>query len=52
MFNSEYALEFFDVEYINKLLDDHYHNKAVNGRKIYTIYTFLIWYKRFFVEEK
>ena len=51
-FNSKEALEFFDIEAINKLLDDQYQNKAVNGKKIYTIYAFLIWYKRFFIDEK
>ena len=51
-FNSEEAKEFFDIDGINKLLDDQYHEKAVNGKKIYTIYTFLIWYKRFFIDEK
>lgn len=50
-FNSSYAKEFFKLDEINKLLDDHYNNTSSNGKKIYTIYTFLIWYKRFFIDE-
>ena len=49
-FTSDYASEFFDVESIVKLLDDHYSLKINNARKIYTIYTFLVWYKKFFVD--
>ena len=50
-FNSDSAKEFFDIEYINKLLDDQHNGVAFNGKKVYTIYTFLIWYRRFFIEE-
>ncbi|MBQ8203088.1 MAG: asparagine synthase (glutamine-hydrolyzing) [Clostridia bacterium] len=41
---------FFNKEFINKLLDDHYEEKANNGRKLYNIYTFLIWYNVYFGE--
>ena len=51
MFNETFTREFFKVEEINKLLDDHYNNIKSNGKKIYTLYTFLIWYKRFFITE-
>ena len=44
--------EFFDKVKINEMLDNHYKNIERNGKKIYTIYTFLIWYERFFVTEK
>ncbi len=50
-FNSDYAKEFFDITYINKLLDDQHQGLAFNGRKVYVIYTFLVWYKRFFIDE-
>ncbi len=50
-FNSNYAKEFFDIQYINKLLDDQHKGKAFNGKKIYVIYVFLTWYKRFFIDE-
>lgn len=48
-FTSDYAGEFFDTEKIVKLLDDHFHDRCNNARKIYTIYVFLVWYKRFFI---
>lgn len=51
-FNKEYVSEFFNVSKINKLLDEHYKNIKNNGRKIYTIYSFLIWYNRYFKEEE
>lgn len=47
-FNEVYVDEFFDKKEINKLLDDHYNEKANNGRKIYNIYVFLVWYKVYF----
>lgn len=52
MFNEEYVDLFFNKEVINRLLEEHYNNKKNNGRKIYNIYIFLIWYKKFFIELK
>ncbi|HJF65083.1 MAG TPA: asparagine synthase (glutamine-hydrolyzing) [Slackia equolifaciens] len=51
-FQADFAEEFFDREKLMKLLDDHFEGRALNQRKIYTALTFLIWYKRFFIEEK
>ncbi len=51
MFNKDFVSEFFDVEKINTMLDNHYNNVLRNGKKIYTIYSFLIWYERFFITE-
>lgn len=51
-FVSDYAAEFFDRNKIVALLDEHYQKKANNGRKIWTVYTFLVWYKRFFIDER
>ena len=51
-FTADYAKEFFEVDKINALLEEHYVGKANNGRKIWTVFTFLVWYKRFFVDEK
>jgi len=50
-FTSDYAAEFFDTSKLMKLLDDHRDDKANNGRKIWTAFTFLVWYKRFFIDE-
>lgn len=49
-FNKEYVSQFFDQEYINNLLDDHYNNIKNNGRKIYNIYVFLVWYEVYFIK--
>lgn len=51
-FNKDYVTKFFDFEYINQLLEDHYAGKINNGRKIYNILTFLIWYQVYFVDFK
>ena len=51
-FQADFAEEFFDRDKLMKLLDDHFEGRALNQRKIYTALTFLIWYKRFFIDEK
>lgn len=51
-FNKDYVEEFFDKEKINKILDEHYSGTCNNARKIYTILAFLVWYDRYFVNEK
>jgi len=47
-FNSATAAEYFDTAKITALLDDHKSGKANNGRKIWTLYTFLTWHRQFF----
>lgn len=49
-FLSETAEQFFHTEKLLKLLDDHKNGKADNSRRVWTVYTFLIWYKEFFGE--
>ena len=51
-FTSPAAAEFFNVGEIVKLLDDHRNGKNDNSRKIWAIYMFLVWYKRYFETEK
>ena len=51
-FTSDYAAEFFDRDKLLAMLEDHKNEKANNQRKIWTVYTFLVWYKRFFIDEK
>ena len=48
IFNKDFVSEFFDKDKINKLLDDHFNGITNNGRKVYTIYTFLKWYEIYF----
>jgi asparagine synthase (glutamine-hydrolysing) len=50
-FAAPWAAEFFKQEKILKLLDDHFEGTANNARKIWVVFTFLTWYKRFFVDE-
>lgn len=47
-FESESSRNFFNVEPLVKLLDDHRDGKADNSRKIWTIFIFLVWYKVYF----
>lgn len=41
--------EFFKVDEIIKLLDEHKEGKKDNSRKIWTIYSFLVWYDEYFI---
>jgi asparagine synthase (glutamine-hydrolysing) len=50
-FTSDYAAEFFDTRALMRLLDAHREGKENNGRKIWVAFTFLTWYKRFFIDE-
>ncbi len=50
-FQSENAEKFFRTEKLVKLLDDHKAGKADNSRRVWTVYTFLIWYRQFFDEK-
>ena len=52
IFNSKEAAEFFDLVYLNRLLEEHKNKKHDNSRKIWTVYIFLIWYNRFFANGK
>ncbi len=51
-FEKEYVDLFFDRKVITSLLEAHYSGKANHGRKLYNIYTFLVWYEVYFGEEK
>ena len=47
-FESETAKQFFRTDALAAILDEHYHGKRDNNRKIWTIYVFLIWYDIYF----
>lgn len=52
-FNSNIAAKFFDQKRIIKLLDKHKSGKVDCFKKVWTIYTFIIWYEQYFeVEEE
>ena len=43
---------FFHTEQLVKLLDEHREGKYDHSRKIWTVYTFLVWYDVFFNNAK
>ncbi len=47
-FESENAAQFFNIEPLIKLLDDHKDGKSDNSRRIWTVFIFLVWYKVYF----
>jgi len=49
-FLSETSEKYFNTKYLVKLMDDHRAGKADNSRKIWTVYTFLVWYKQFITD--
>ena len=52
VFMKNYVKKFFDQDAVLKLLEEHYSNKKNNGRKLWTIYAFLLWYQVYFIDEK
>lgn len=48
-FQSDIAEKFFVTSELMKLLDDHKSCKALNMQKIWSFYTFILWYEQFFV---
>ena len=44
------AGEFFNTDKIIKLLENHKNGKKDNSKKIWTIYSFLVWYDEYFIE--
>ncbi len=49
-FISENAKKYFNTKHLVALLDRHKSGKEDVSRKIWTIYTFLVWYKEYFGE--
>ncbi|MDR1028813.1 MAG: asparagine synthase C-terminal domain-containing protein, partial [Clostridiales Family XIII bacterium] len=47
-FLSDTAEQFFRTDRLTSLLDDHRNGKADNSRKVWTIYTFLVWHNEYF----
>ena len=50
-FTSEDAARYFDTDKLVALLDRHRSGKEDVSRKIWTVFTFLTWYDRFFKQE-
>lgn len=49
-FNSDYAAQFFDVDEINAIFNEYVGGNSDNWRKVWTIYTFLVWYEEYFIK--
>lgn len=49
-FQSEMAAEFFNLDEINEIFKEYVGGNSDNWRKIWTIYTFLVWYEEYFVK--
>ena len=48
-FQSDIAEKFFVTDELLRLLDDHKNGRALNMQKIWSFYTFILWYEQFFV---
>ncbi|HPY84019.1 MAG TPA: asparagine synthase (glutamine-hydrolyzing) [Ruminococcus flavefaciens] len=49
-FGSDMAAQFFDLDEINAIFNDYVGGNSDNWRKVWTIYTFLVWYEEYFVK--
>ena len=49
-FNSDVAHKFFDTEALMDILREHINGKS-SMQKIFTIYTFILWYEVYFPED-
>ncbi|MBE6810841.1 MAG: asparagine synthetase B [Ruminococcaceae bacterium] len=50
LFNSDIADKFFNRDEINKIFNNYLNVDSDNWRKVWTIYTFLVWYEEYFVK--
>mgnify|MGYP002320693348 FL=1 len=50
LFHSDIAEKFFNVDAINAIFDEYVGGNSDNWRKVWTIYTFLVWYEEYFVK--
>ena len=49
-FESPEARRFFDVEGLVRLLEEHREGSVDNSRRIWIVYSFLVWYRAYFVD--
>ena len=49
-FKSEIAAKFFNMDEIWAIFEDYIGGNSDNWRKVWTIYTFLVWYEEYFVK--
>lgn len=51
-FSGQAAEKYFHTEKLLELLEEHKKGRADNSRKLWTVYTFCIWYDIFFADER
>ncbi len=51
-FKQDYVKEYFNQDYLIKLLDEHKNHKKDTYKKVWTVYCFLKWYEIFFLEKE
>ena len=49
-FKSDIAEKFFNLDEINAIFEEYIGGNSDNWRKVWTIYTFLVWYEEYFVK--
>ena len=49
-FSSDYAAKFFNIDEIKAIYDEYVGGNSDNWRKVWTIYTFLVWYEEYFIK--
>ncbi len=49
-FQSDMAEKFFNKAEINAIFEDYIGGNSDNWRKVWTIYTFLVWYEQYFIK--
>ncbi|WP_125767166.1 asparagine synthase (glutamine-hydrolyzing) [Lapidilactobacillus wuchangensis] len=50
LFSEDWVSEFFDQDQIIQLLTDNFEGKIDGRRQVWTIFTFLTWYKLYFID--
>ncbi len=51
MFEQPFAADFFDQELLLSMLEEHKEGKRMHQRELYTVYSFLLWYQIYFVND-
>jgi len=51
-FTSDTSKKYFNEQFLINLLDSHKEGKADNSRKIWTVYSFLVWHSVFFETDR
>ena len=49
-FHSEAAKKYFKTDYLDKILEKAHKNQGNYSRRVWTVYTFLVWYEEYFVK--